>query len=77
MENKELKDLLKEANNQLQLKARFSYNINVYMTSIGNDVIEVKEDIFPRWCFIKGDKKQCKEFLEDIAKLCGVEVEIK
>jgi len=77
MENKELKDLLKEANSQLQLKARFSYNINVYINSTGNDVIEIKEDIFPTWYFIRGDKKYCKEFLEDIAKLCGVEIEIK
>jgi len=75
--NEELEKKLKEANSQLQLKARFSYNINVYMNSTGNDVIEVKEDIFPTWCFIKGDKEHCKKFLEDVAKICGVEIEIK
>jgi len=63
--------------NKLQLKARFSYNISVYINPSGNDIILVKDDSFPTWYFVKGDKEQCKDFLKDVAKQCGVEIEIK
>jgi hypothetical protein len=58
------------------LKARIPFTINVYSFN-GDEYIEIIDGMFKEGHFVKGDKKEAEKFLKDIAKIFGVNVEIK
>jgi len=60
----------------IYLKARIPFTINVYFSN-GNEYIEIVEGCFREDHFLKGNKEYSEKFLKDIAKILGVEIEIK
>ncbi len=59
------------------LLARISYIISIYDAGNNERAIEINNEGFTEYRFIKGNKTEAKKFLLEIAKICGVEVEIK
>ena len=67
---------MKQLSNDLSLKARINYRINVYGWGNEKETIEVVDDCFREYCFIKGDKVEAIKFVNDIARLCGIKVKL-
>jgi len=61
---------------ELRLRARIPFTINVYEYN-GQDIIEIIDTCWTEDIFYKGNKEQASRFLKDIARIFGVEIEIK
>jgi hypothetical protein len=61
---------------ELRLRARIPFTINVYEYN-GQDIIEIIDTCWSEDIFYKGNKESAIKFLKDIARIFGVEIEVK
>ena len=61
---------------ELRLRARIPFTINIYEYN-GQDIIEIIDTCWTEDTFYKGNKERAAKFLKDIARILGVEIEIK
>jgi hypothetical protein len=61
---------------ELRLRARIPFTINVYEYN-GQDIIEIIDTCWAEDVFYKGNKESATKFLKDIARIFGVEIEVK
>lgn len=65
------------SNNEPTLLARINYRINIYDAGGGNRAIEILNECFREYHFIRGDKVEAEKFLKEMAKIVGVDIDIK
>lgn len=58
------------------LLAKINYTINVYLEN-GQKILKIFNEFFQEYTFAKGDKEKAFEFIKEVAKICGIEVELK
>lgn len=63
--------------NSPTLLARINYQINIYDAGSNMRAIEIKNEWSSEYHFIKGDKIEAGKFLNEIAQICGVGIEVK
>jgi hypothetical protein len=61
---------------ELRLRARIPFTINVYEYN-GQDIIEIIDTCWTEDIFYKGSKEHASRFLKDMARIFGVEIEVK
>jgi hypothetical protein len=61
---------------ELRLRARIPFAINIFEYN-GQDIIEIIDTCWSEDIFYKGNKEHAAKFLKDIARILGVEIEVK